>query len=85
MLDYPNSGLYAARIISIRNQKKDIKLVGPSNIHFDKNTNQFIIAIEGPVENLFYSDDPKILELWVRDKHAQSIEYGTFPILTNYL
>lgn len=25
-------GLYAARIASIKNQKKDIKVVGPSNI-----------------------------------------------------
>jgi hypothetical protein len=31
-------GLYAARLISIKNMKKDIKLVGPPNIQFDKGT-----------------------------------------------
>lgn len=59
-------GLYAARIVAIKNQKKDIKVVGPPNIQFDKNTRTFIITIEGPVENLFYSDDAKILEIYIR-------------------
>jgi hypothetical protein len=31
-------GLYAARIVTIKNMKKDIKLVGPPNIQFDKNS-----------------------------------------------
>ena len=40
MIPMPNSdvGLYAARIVSIKNLKKDIKLVGPPNIHMDMNT-----------------------------------------------
>jgi hypothetical protein len=76
MLDYPNTGLYAARIISLRNQKKELKLAGPQTIHFDKNSKQFVIMIEGPVDGLFYSDDPKVLELYIRRKQVQSIEYG---------
>ena len=59
-------GLYAARIVSIKNNKKDIKLVGPPNIQFDKNSKQFIITMEGPLENVFYSDDAKVLEIYTR-------------------
>lgn len=59
-------GLYAARVVAIKNLKKDIKVVGPPNIQFDKNTRTFIITIEGPIENIFYSDDPKVLEIYIR-------------------
>lgn len=59
-------GLYAARIVAIKNQKKDIKVVGPPNIQFDKATRQFIITIEGPADGLFYSEDPKVLEIYIR-------------------
>jgi hypothetical protein len=63
-----DSGLYAARIAVIKNMKKDIKVVGPPNIQFDKNTKSFIINIEGPVENVFYSDEAKILEIYVNKR-----------------
>jgi hypothetical protein len=59
-------GLYAARIVSIKNQKKEIKVVGPPNIQFDKSTRTFIITIEGPIDNIFYSDDAKVLEIYIR-------------------
>ena len=59
-------GLYAARIVAIKNQKKDIKIVGPQNIQFDKSSRNFIITIEGPSDGLFYSEDPKILEIYIR-------------------
>lgn len=59
-------GLYAARIVSIKNNKKDIKVVGPPNIQLDKGTRNFIITIEGPSDGLFYSEDPKILEIYIR-------------------
>ena len=59
-------GLYAARIASLRNLKKDIKVVGPPNIQYDKSTRSFIINIDGPLENVFYSDDPKVLEIYIR-------------------
>jgi hypothetical protein len=59
-------GLYAARILSIKNMKKDIKIVGPPNIQYDKAQRTFIITIEGPADGLFYSEDPKILEIYIR-------------------
>ena len=62
------AGIYAAAIVPAKNIKKDIKLVGPPNIQFDKNSLNFIINIEGPNEGLFYSDDPKVLELYIRTR-----------------
>lgn len=69
-------GLYAVRIVAIKNMKKDIKVVGPPNIQFDKNTRTFIITIEGPAENLFYSDDPKVVEIYIRKSQIDKIQYG---------
>jgi hypothetical protein len=66
-------GLYAARIVAFKNMKKDIKVVGPPNIQFDKNTRTFIITIEGPVENVFYGDDPKLLEIYIRKSQIDKI------------
>ena len=68
-------GLYAARVVAIKNLKKDIKVVGPANIQFDKNTRTFIITVEGPVENVFYSDDPKVLEIYIRKAQIDKIQY----------
>ncbi len=53
-------------MVAIKNMKKDIKVVGPPNIQFDKATKTFIITIEGPADGLFYSEDPKILEIYIR-------------------
>lgn len=69
-------GLYAARIVAIKNQKKDIKVVGPPNIQFDKVSKTFIISIEGPADGLFYSEDPKILEIYIRKAQIDKIQYG---------
>lgn len=41
----PTVGLYAARIISKANNKKDVALVGPSAIQIDKSTHKFVIQI----------------------------------------
>ena len=59
--------------------KKDIKLVGPPAIQFDKVAKSFIISIEGPVENVFYSEEPKLLEIYIRKQRgdrAGDIKYG---------
>jgi hypothetical protein len=68
-------GLYAARIVAVKNLKKDIKVVGPPNIQFDKNTRTFIINVEGPVDNIFYSDDVKVLEIYIRKQQIDKIQY----------
>lgn len=75
MMLNPDVGIYAARVSAVKNQKKDIKLVGPPNIQFDKHTKNFIISINGPVENLFYSDDVKILEIYIRKTQIDKIQY----------
>lgn len=67
------AGIYAARIVAIKNMKKDIKVVGPPNIQFDKTTRTFIVTVEGPVENVFYSDDPKVLEIYIRRSQVDKI------------
>lgn len=69
-------GLYAARIISIKNMKKDLKVVGPPNIQFNKSDRTFIITIEGPADGLFYSEDAKILEIYIRKSQIDKIQYG---------
>jgi hypothetical protein len=62
-----NVGLYAARIISRHNAKKDFALVGPTGIKIDKATGQYIIQFKGPLDNVFYNqEDPKIVEIYVR-------------------
>ena len=71
-----DAGLYAARIVSIKNMKKDIKVVGPPNIQFNKVTKTFIISIEGPADGLFYSDDPKTIEIYIRKSQIDKIQYG---------
>ena len=69
-------GLYAARIASIKNLKKDLKISGPPNIQYDKATRNFIISVEGPSDGLFYSDDVKILEIYIRKQQIDKIQYG---------
>ena len=68
-------GIYAARIVPSKNMKKEIKVIGPANIQFDKNTKNFIISLEGPIENVFYSEDPKILEIYIRKTQIDKIQY----------
>ena len=70
-------GLYAARIASVNKMNKDIKVVGPSNIHYDKKSGNFIIHIPGPVENVFYSnDDLKVIQFYIRRSQVEKIQYG---------
>jgi hypothetical protein len=48
-------GLYAARIVALSKMTRDIKVVGPAGITYNKNTGDFSLKIKGPVENAFYS------------------------------
>jgi len=67
-------GVYAIRIVSPKNLKKDIVITGPSGIQFDQNTKKFTAKFKGPLDVL-YSEDEKILELYVR-KITPPIPYG---------
>lgn len=70
-------GIYAARIASVAKMNKDIKVVGPSNIQFDKASGNFIINIPGPLEDTFYSGtDPKVIQFYIRSKAVDKIPYG---------
>ena len=62
IIDKTKVGLYAARIASINKMNKDIKVVGPEAIQYNKNEGSFIVNIAGPIEELFYSKgDPKVM------------------------
>lgn len=76
VLDPKNLGLYAARVVSSTNDKKECGLVGPANITLDKATHQFTIAFPPMQEEVFYASDPKILELYVRRAKIDQIPYG---------
>ena len=70
-------GIYAARIASVSKMAKDIKVVGPANIQFDKGTGNFIVNIPGPLEDVFYSGaDPKVIQFYIRSKAVDKIPYG---------
>jgi hypothetical protein len=48
---------------------KDLKVVGPANIEYNKDTGDFVLKIPGPIENAFYcGDDPKVIEFYIRRK-----------------
>ena len=59
-------GLYAARIVALSKMTKDIKVVGPANITFQKSTGNFVINFPGPINDVFYSQDPKVIEFYIR-------------------
>ena len=67
-------GVYAVRIASLKNLKKDVVIVGPPGIKFDQNTQKFSVTFPGPID-AFYSDDEKILEMYMR-KTSPPILYG---------
>ena len=75
-LDPAGAGLYAARIVSSTNDKKVAGLIGPSNIQYDKPTNMFAITFEPTQEEIFYAQDPKWLEIFVRRRQIDQIAYG---------
>lgn len=67
-------GVYAVRIASLKNLKKDIVITGPPGIQFDESTKKFKVNFPGPLD-VFYSDDEKLLEFYMR-KSSPPIPYG---------
>jgi len=75
-MDTAGAGLYAARIVSSTNDKKVAALIGPANITYDKNTGRFKMVLEPPQEEVFYAQDPKFLEIFIRRRQIDAIQYG---------
>lgn len=72
------AGIYAARIVNPANTKKDYGLVGPSRINYDPTKHTFTINFDPPPngEEVFYSQEQKILEIYVRKAQIDKIKYG---------
>ena len=75
-MDPSNAGLYAARIVSSTNEKKVASVVGPANMAYDKGTHMYTISFDAPADEVFYAQDPKWLELFIRRKQIDTIPYG---------
>ena len=75
-MDPSNAGLYAARIVSSTNDKKVAQVVGPANMAYDKATHMYSISFDPPAEEVFYAQDPKWLELFIRRRQIDTIPYG---------
>ena len=60
-------GLYAARLVAINKMTKDIKVVGPGHMQYQKSSGSFNIHMPGPLDNAFYcTEDHKVLEFYIR-------------------
>lgn len=72
-------GLYAARIIPQNNVTKELAVVGPAAMDYDKDSGAFTVTLKTQgMENLFFcADDPKFLELYVQTRQVDKIKYGT--------
>ena len=71
-------GLYAARIVAVSNMKKELAVVGPAFIDFNKTTGEFIVTLKAAgIDDLFFSEsDPKVLELFISRRQIDKIKYG---------
>lgn len=70
-------GLYAARIASLSKLTKDLKVVGPQNIQYQKLTGDFVLQMPGPIPNAFYClEDLKVIQFYYRTSQIDKIQYG---------
>lgn len=77
VLDTKGVGLYAARVVALSKMNRDIKVVGPQNINYNKATGDFTLKMPGPIEKAFYcGEDPKMIEFYIRRKQIDKIAYG---------
>lgn len=63
------AGIYAARVVALSKMQKDLAVVGPPNIEFDKESREYRITIPGQdsIADAFYNqEDPRIFEIYVR-------------------
>ena len=66
-------GIYAVRVCN--QKKKESAIIGPQNISVDKSNMTFVATFTGPIQDVFYSEQPKFLEIYLRVK-PDKIEYG---------
>jgi hypothetical protein len=78
VLDKANCGIYAVRIVAANNMKKELAVVGPSQIEYNKTTGEFLVTLKTQgLEDMFYSQsDPKFIELYVSRRQIDKIKYG---------
>lgn len=59
--------------------KKEIAVVGPSQIEYNKTTGEFVVTLKtAGMENLFFNlEDPKYLELYISRRQVDKIKYGS--------
>jgi hypothetical protein len=70
-------GLYAGRIVAQSKMDKPLSLIGPPQMQMVKPTLEFIMNFPGPLEDIFHSQDPKVLEIYVSTRGAvDKIPYG---------
>jgi len=66
-------GVYAMRICN--QKKKETAIISPQYIIVDKTNMTFTGTFPGRIEDVFYSDTPKFLEIYMRIK-PEGITYG---------
>ncbi len=71
VFDNETFGLYAIRICG----KKTVSIVGPQDIQMDTSSWTFVGTFTGPLEEVFYAEEPKSVEFYLRVK-PESIPYG---------
>jgi len=71
-------GIYAARIVAQSNMKKEIAVVGPAAIDYNKGSGEFVITLKTQgIDGLFFNvDDPRYLELYIQKRQVDKIKYG---------
>jgi hypothetical protein len=71
-------GIYACRIVGQSNMKKEISVVGPAGIDYDRSTGQFAINLKtAGVDGLWFNqEDPRFLEMYIQKRQVDKIKYG---------
>ena len=75
-----NVGLYAARVVAASKMEKQLALAGPPQMQLNRDTQEFIIDIPGPVGegNPWHNkEDARYVEIYVRTTgDPLKIKYG---------
>jgi hypothetical protein len=71
-------GIYAVRIVAAKNMKKELAVIGPGQIEFNRESGEFIATLKMPsLDGIFFNEeDPKFLEVYIQDKQVDKIKYG---------